>query len=519
MMRRVRLAVVVSAAAATLAACGGGNSSTPAVANGAFGAGQALPTSLHRTPAHPPPRTHRITSADRARALAAGWQPLAAAAPFPNGAGSEFLMTDGTVMVQDVCASNWYGLTPDANGSYLNATWKQRASLPSNYAPLYFASAVLPDGKLIINGGEYNFCQSAETMLGAIYDPVADTWTRVSPPSGWSEIGDAQSAVLADGTYMIGNCCTAVQALLNESTMAWTQVGAGKADSNSEEGWTLLRNGDLLDVDVGREPNSENFAPKTGAWSSAGSLPVDLIFGSEIGPQILRPNNSVFVAGANGHTAIYHGSWTQGPDFPKVGGTQLDVADGPAVLLTNGNVLVPASPGLYKKPASYFIFDGKKLHAVGGPPNEANDSSYNLRLLLLPTGQVLQTDGSSDVEIYPPNGHANAAIAPHVTSVPATLVHGTTYTVTGTRFNGVSQANAYGDDDQQSTNYPLVRIVNNATGHVFYARTHGHSFMGVGSNRSVSTMFDVPSTIETGASTLVVVTNGIPSPGVSVTVE
>jgi hypothetical protein len=244
-----------------------------------------------------------------------------------------------------------------------------------------------------------------------------------------------------------------------------------------------------------------------------------LIFGDEIGPQILRPNNSVFVVGANGRTAIYHGSWAQGPTFPMISGKQLGATDGPATLLTNGSVLIPASPGLYKAPTSYFIFDGKTLKGIAGPANEANDSSYNVRLLILPTGQVLETDGSSDVEIYTSNGRPNAAIAPQITSVPTTLLHGTTYTVTGTRFNGVSQANAYGDDDQQSTNYPLVRIVNNATGHVFYARTHGHSFMGVGSTRSVSTMFDVPSTIETGASTLVVVTNGIASPSVSVTVE
>jgi hypothetical protein len=110
-------------------------------------------------------------------------------------------------------------------------------------------------------------------------------------------------------------------------------------------------------------------------------------------------------------------------------------------------------------------------------------------------------------------------IAPLITSVPATLVHGSTYKVVGKRFNGFSQANAYGDDDQQATNYPLVRITNNATGHVFYARTHGHSFMGIGSSASVSTMFDVPAGIETGASSLVVVANGIPSAPASVTVQ
>jgi 1-aminocyclopropane-1-carboxylate deaminase/D-cysteine desulfhydrase-like pyridoxal-dependent ACC family enzyme len=65
-----------------------------------------------------------------------------------------------------------------------------------------------------------------------------------------------------------------------------------------------------------------------------------------------------------------------------------------------------------------------------------------------------------------------------------------------------------------------VRITNNATSHVFYARTHDHSTMGVATgNKSVSTNFDVPSGMETGASSLVVVANGIPSNSVSVTVQ
>ncbi len=54
---------------------------------------------------------------------------------------------------------------------------------------------------------------------------------------------------------------------------------------------------------------------------------------------------------------------------------------------------------------------------------------------------------------------------------------------------------------------------------MFYCRTHNHSYMGIGSNKTVSTMFDVPSGIETGASTIYVVVNGIVSAGVSVTVS
>ena len=57
-----------------------------------------------------------------------------------------------------------------------------------------------------------------------------------------------------------------------------------------------------------------------------------------------------------------------------------------------------------------------------------------------------------------------------------------------------------------------MRIANNATGHVFYCRTHNHSTMGIATGSTpVSTQFDVPSSIETGPSTLVVVANGIAS--------
>ena len=79
---------------------------------------------------------------------------------------------------------------------------------------------------------------------------------------------------------------------------------------------------------------------------------------------------------------------------------------------------------------------------------------------------------------------------------------------------------AYGDENQNATNYPLVRITNKATGDVFYARTHDHSTMAVATGSlPVSTNFDVPSTMETGTSTLVVVANGIASNPVTVKIK
>jgi len=89
----------------------------------------------------------------------------------------------------------------------------------------------------------------------------------------------------------------------------------------------------------------------------------------------------------------------------------------------------------------------------------------------------------------------------------------------GLGFNGVTQGAAYGDDVQAATNFPLVRITNLRTSHVFYSRTHDHSSMAVASDEPVSTQFDVPAAQEPGLSFLQVVANGIASQPVLVLVH
>jgi hypothetical protein len=259
---------------------------------------------------------------------AQSWTPLTTQPTFiANGASTPLLLTDGTVIVHDFCATDWWRLSPDNTGSYVNGTWSALASLPAGYGPLYFASAVLPDGRVIVEGGEYNFCNPVWTNLGAIYDPTTNTWTSVSPPSGWSTIGDAQSVILADGRFMLANCCTKEAALLNASTLTWTATGKGKFDIHDEEGWTLLPNKQVLTVDayVGQYnptgTNSEVYNPASGKWHSAGSTVVQLWDSAancvglhaasfEVGPAILRPDGTVFYTGSNGcgagHTAIYN---------------------------------------------------------------------------------------------------------------------------------------------------------------------------------------------------------------------
>lgn len=95
--------------------------------------------------------------------------------------------------------------------------------------------------------------------------------------------------------------------------------------------------------------------------------------------------------------------------------------------------------------------------------------------------------------------------------MPRLLKAGESFRLEGIRLNGMSQGSAYGDEVQDATNYPLVRLTNHATHHVTYLRTHDHSSMAVASDRVSSTHFDVPAGVESGLSTLEVVANGIAS--------
>jgi len=374
-------------------------------------------------------------------------QPQAHTSVGPNGffPGSVFLLTDGTVLAQDSNIENvidWWKFTPDDTGSYINGTWTQVASPPACpngypgasadtvYSPYYYASAVLPDGRLVVIGGEYNYnydyapnnSPDVLTDQGAIYDPVADSWTCITAPSGWTQIGDAQSVVLPDGTFMIAHPLDDQVATLNASTnpptfnSPFTPTGKSADPYNDEEGWNLLPNGTVLTLEIYNSSDSSEtpaltYSSASQAWSSAGTAPDPLVNldnnpqnntpYDEIGPAILRPDGTLFAGGGTGFNDIYNtstGSWSSGPTFPTLSGKQLEAADAPAALLPDGNVLVAASP-IYSSPTEFFEFDGTNLTQVNEAVNASSSPSYTGRLLLLPTGQVMYTNQYNYVQI------------------------------------------------------------------------------------------------------------------------
>jgi hypothetical protein len=281
---------------------------------------------------------------------------------------------------------------------------------------------------------------------------VADAWTPVPAPcqfvrgvcqtkTRWTQIGDAPSIVLPNGTFMLGQrqSGSTKLALLDADSLTWSIVQPkGKFDGNSEEGWTLLpplgldpREGNLLtidtytDVDLPSKPNnSEIYDPGTQTWKSAGNTVKPLsnlavicgkTGGHEVGPAVLRPDGTVFATGSStcgsAHTAIYDsatGKWKGGPNLPDgnamgdapaallQNGNVLILASpginkGPA-LLQNGNVLILASPGINKGPATFYEFDFKTdtfSEPVAPPPGYSGGTDEKGRMLVVSSAHVM----------------------------------------------------------------------------------------------------------------------------------
>ena len=102
--------------------------------------------------------------------------------------------------------------------------------------------------------------------------------------------------------------------------------------------------------------------------------------------------------------------------MPNIGGA-LSVADGPAAVLPDGNVLVAVSPGVFNNPTHFVEVQvasatSVTITQVDEPASAADQSSWESRMLVLPTGEVLWTSDVGDVQIYTPKGKARESSDP-----------------------------------------------------------------------------------------------------------
>jgi Kelch motif len=436
-------------------------------------------------------------------------------------------LTDGRVMVQEEGTAHWHALTPDANGSYLDGTWSTLADM--SFWRRYYASAILNDGRVLVIGGEQSGA-GGDTNKGEIYDPVGDAWTPMPSPPGWPQVGDACSCLLPDGRLIIGALLSGDCIIYDPTSNSW-MLGATMAGRTNEETWILLGDDTIITAQTFKPFGSERYSMSSNVWKSAGALPeqvVDPVM-NEIGPAMLTYDDRVIFFGAAdvsgfGRTVIYTppamytgaGTWAKGPDIPKIGGATHVCNDCPASLLPNGKVLAACAPYVYNdwgSPIGFIEFDPFTDQILQAPTPVNNAAQvYWSRFALLPTGEVLFSPSSTDVQCYIPDGAPQDPWRPVIEWVGRDPVvwPRTDYLLRGKQLNGLSQANIYGDDCSPATNYSLVRLDDESTGRVYYARTYGFGTRSIARHAPGSVRFSADH-VPFGHYRLSVVANGISS--------
>ena len=449
------------------------------------------------------------------------WTPLAHI-PATTNVGTMELLSDGTVLAAAPnfsVANIWFKLTPDATGSYVNGTWSQMASDTVNRC--YDAENVLQDGRVFVLGGVQNLRGGAHVYnnTGAIYDPVANTWTAI--PNFPEPNFGGPTMLLPDGRVLAGSMIGPNTYIYDPASNAWS-AGPTKlyGDSSFYETWTKLPDGGILSYDLNDgSTEAQRLDTSTMTWVDAGTVPVALGSSSDsprIGPAVLLPDGRVFHVGGDSNTALFDpatNTWSAGPVVP--GGLGGDMAT--AAMLPNGHVLFDASVTPDQlAPTHFFEFDpsdNSLTDVTPTTPDLSNTPSYDTRLLLLPNGQVLYgsplTRANSQLYVYTPNGSPQSAWQPTISNV-ANNGNGT-FTLSGTQLNGLSAGTSYGSPAEMDSNYPLVELTN-GSGHVYFARTSNWSSTGVATGSTpVSTNFSIPAYLPFGTYSLTVVANGIAS--------
>jgi hypothetical protein len=445
--------------------------------------------------------------------------------PAPDKIQTMLLLSDGSVMAATYPGTNkkWYRLSPTEDGSYIKGTW---SSLPSMYySRLYFASAVLPDGRIFVAGGEYG----SGSSTAEIFDPVHLSWTIVSPPADLlnsrkqEKFSDAPSKILPDGNILVSPNTPSLfggTLLYNPALNTWVQgPQLLRGRSQVEASWALLSDGSILTVDPDSH-TSERFIPELGLWVDAGEVPTDLYYRTEIGPGVLLPDGRVFFLGGTGHTAFYSpgrgagdGIWSRGPDIPD----GLVALDSPAAVLPNGKLLcafgvINVYSGVWDRFTAFYEFDPStdSFTKISSPRGSSDDYEvYDGRMLNLPDGSILYSFYSNQLFVYQPDQDSKIPETPKILDI---LSNGDgTYHLTGTLLNGSTEGSVYGDDAQMSSNYPIVKL-RDMKGSVFYARTFNWSETGLATgDRIETTEFELPKDLVPGAYALSVVASGVKS--------
>jgi hypothetical protein len=289
---------------------------------------------------------------------------------------------------------------------------------------------------------------------------------------------------------------------------------------------TLLPSGKVLVVggfadNGGRLSSSELYDPAAGSWSSTGSLGT----GREGHTATLLPSGKVLVAGGGivgsslSSAELYDpaiGSWS------STGSLGTEREGQTATLLPSGKVLVTA--GLTNGPPIRFLSSAELYDPATGSWS-STDSVHTARFshtaTLLPSGKVLAAAGGqsssgelNSAELYDTGLGFDSAWQPLLTNVsPSIVPSGSALTVSGSRFNGISETSGGNSSQNSSSNYPLVQLLSLTNEQTFFLPVDAMAGWSDTSftSQPLTIMTESSSGFPVGYALVTVFTNGIPS--------
>jgi uncharacterized delta-60 repeat protein len=347
-----------------------------------------------------------------------------------------------------------------------SGTWTATGSLNiGRYQHQLYTATLLPNGKVLVAGG-YNgaYLDSAE-----LYDPASGTWTA----TGSLNIGRAyhtatllpNGKVLVAGGYNNGNAIASAE-LYDPANGSWTITGSLNTAREAHTA-TLLPNGKVLAAggyNGGALASAELYDPASATWTATGSVNTGRFYHAAT----LLPNGKVLLAGGEDSTFITlasaelydpaSGNWTITGSL----NTAREVHT--ATLLPNGEVLVAGGYNNGNAIASAELYD--PANETWTATGSLNTSRYYDTATLLPNSKVLVAGGYNNgnaivsAELYDIGlGFVRPDWQPQIATVTSPLILGSSLTLTGSRFQGISQASG-GNFQDSSTNYPVVQLRN-----------------------------------------------------------
>jgi WD40 repeat protein len=230
----------------------------------------------------------------------------------------------------------------------------------------YHTATLLPDGKVLVVGGERGDIGVRGTA--EIYDPSTDIWT----PTEMTNLARTShtATLLPDGKVLIagglnGNVDSApatTAEIYDPSSDTWTLTARMHYPRIAGHATALLETGKILVAGGGyQDPTAELYDPDTGVWTLTGSMRVP---GDHLAMTTL-PDGKVLVAGHSTDTAQFYdpasGAWT------LTGATNYGHPYPALTRLLDGKILITGGPTrtveLYDPSTNSWALGGN-LHAM-----------------------------------------------------------------------------------------------------------------------------------------------------------